>query len=112
MGRSCHARRGFTLVELLVCIAILAVLIGLLLPSLGHARALGAQTRCLANSKQIITAAIAYAQNEKDQIWTSENWARENLGGGKYGPGLLYDYINLADEITECPTNKRRGKSG
>ncbi len=112
MSHQSAARRAFTLIELLVVIAIIAVLISLLLPSMGKARALGAQTKCLANSKQIVTAAIAYAQQEKDQIWTSNNWARENLGGGKYGPGLLYDFINLADEVTECPTNKRRGKSG
>ncbi len=107
-----HARRrAFTLIELLVVIAIIAILIGILLPSLGRARALGQQTICLANMKQIVTASIAYAQNYNDQIWTSGNWARERLAPGTYGPGLLYDFINLADEVTECPTNKRRGKN-
>lgn len=103
--------RAFTLIELLVVIAIIAILIGILLPSLGKARGVGQQTVCLANNRQIITAAIAYAQNHKEQIWTSANWARETLPGGLYGPGLLYDFINIADEVTECPTNKRRGKN-
>lgn len=104
--------RGFTLIELLVSIAIIAVLIGILLPSLGKARGVGQQTVCLANNKQIASAAMGYAQNYNEQLWTSANWAREDLGAGLYGPGLLYDFINIADEVTQCPTNKRRGKSG
>lgn len=104
--------RAFTLIELLVCIAIIAVLLGILLPSLGKARGIGQQTACLANMKQVITIAITYANNEKDQIWPSENWARIDRGGGRYDPGLFFDYIDVADEVTECPTNKRRGKHG
>lgn len=106
------ARAAFTLIELLVSIAIIAILIGILLPSLGKARGIGQQTVCLANTKQIATAAIAYAQNYNEQLWTSANWAREDIGSGMYAPGLLYDFINIADEVTQCPTNKRRGKSG
>jgi prepilin-type processing-associated H-X9-DG protein/prepilin-type N-terminal cleavage/methylation domain-containing protein len=54
-------RRAFTLVELLVVIGILAVLIALLLPSLSSSREHARSLRCLANLREMVTAAHAYA---------------------------------------------------
>jgi len=53
--------KGFTLIELLVVISIIALLLAILLPSLGRAKEQARTTRCLANLKQIGLAMHAYA---------------------------------------------------
>lgn len=48
-GPKGRADRAFSLIELIVVVAIITLLIGILLPALGHARALGRVTACLSN---------------------------------------------------------------
>lgn len=58
--------RGFTLMELLVVISVLAVLVSLALPSLRAARQRGLEARSLSTQRQLITALVMYAKDSRD----------------------------------------------
>lgn len=60
MGRNASRRAGFTLVEILVVIAIVAILTGLLLPALSRAREKSREAACAGNLRQIGQVAAIY----------------------------------------------------
>ena len=56
-------KKGFTLVELLVVIGIIALLIAILMPALSRARKQALQVSCGSNERQVTYGALAYAKN-------------------------------------------------
>ena len=76
-------RRGFTLVELLVVIGIIAILIALLLPALTKAQEQARTTQCLSNLRQIGTALNMYASESGG--WLCPAWVSNPASNG---PGL------------------------
>jgi prepilin-type N-terminal cleavage/methylation domain-containing protein/prepilin-type processing-associated H-X9-DG protein len=60
--------RGFTLIELLTVIAIIAILAGILLPTLGKARQSAMRTKCLNNLRELAKGLQLYAQDFRSQF--------------------------------------------
>ena len=88
--RALPSRRtgGFTLIELLVVISIIALLVGLLLPALGAARDAARASKCLSNTRQLITAAAAYAVDNDDDLPYQNAWRTpsRSVSQGVTGP--------------------------
>lgn len=72
--------RGFTLLELLVVVAVIAILASLLLPALAGAKARGRSVSCMNNVRQLSLACMLYCDDNSDRfpynLGTSEIKAR------------------------------------
>jgi prepilin-type N-terminal cleavage/methylation domain-containing protein len=94
-------RPGFTLIELMVVIAIIGILVGLLMPVIGKLRAKARETQCQNNMRQIFIAMRLYHDEfEKD--------------GDFFPPRitwLIRDY-DLPPKIFLCPMDDSKGAQG
>lgn len=74
-----NRRRGFTLVELLVVISIIALLIGLLLPAISGAQRVANRTRCLTNLRGIHTGLVGFSTQNREAYPVPSAIDRANL---------------------------------
>lgn len=92
-------RRGFTLVELLVVISVVAVLIGILLPALGHAREAARRAACLGHQRNIGIGLHVYLSEEDDWL------PGPNTSGYPFGPSAGGVPGLTADSVRTPTTN-------
>lgn len=114
--------QAFTLLELLVVIAVVSILAGLLAAGLKAAREQGKSTRCIANLRQIGLGTAMYADDYGDQFhhvdghipdqgqWTANPWTDQILSpnhpSAYWGVAYIH-YLGGAKEIFRCPNAQR-----
>ncbi len=90
---------GFTLIEMLVVISIIAILIALLQPALLRARRLAVQIECLSKQRQLMQATLRYAADYDDvppyrpAIGAAEGITLNLINGG-YEPHAMHSLYN------------------
>ncbi len=96
-----RSRHGFTLIELLVVISIIAVLIGLLLPSLGGARKSAKSLKCAVQVRGMATAVDGYATDHSG-LYPPRRDGNDVIFGW---PATLLPYYETI-QVLACPEDK------
>lgn len=93
-------RRAFTLVELLVTMAVVALLVALLLPALAGVRRASKNSGCLSNLHQIAVSVQVYAAQHKN-VYPGD-WLTEPAEPYGFDPGE-------AGRVSICPSDPAHG---
>jgi prepilin-type N-terminal cleavage/methylation domain-containing protein len=107
--------RGFTLIELLVVIAIIALLIGILLPTLAEARKIAKLLICQSNMSNNTKGAFSYAAEFKDTLFSLQSYRGKTKVWDTNGLNITVTYAATAEAERQSAADdavnimKRRG---
>jgi prepilin-type N-terminal cleavage/methylation domain-containing protein/prepilin-type processing-associated H-X9-DG protein len=118
-------QHAFTLVELLVVIGIIAVLVGILLPTLSRARQSAQQVQCASNLKQLFTAVELYSSAYPGWMLPAKtyisggatgasssdyNWYGTQVMGPLFGikSGNQQSILDRIAKLVDCPSTDRK----
>lgn len=105
-GPQFAAVKFFTLVELLIVIAIIAILAAMLLPALNKARAKAHSSSCLSKQKQIAQAILMYADDYKF-LCPTNNQGTAAADGVQRTVRDMLRIKNTRQSVLACPADKR-----
>jgi prepilin-type N-terminal cleavage/methylation domain-containing protein len=97
-----RSRHGFTLVELLVVVSIIALLLSILLPALGAARVVARRVKCAANARSLLQGSVMLAADNRGHFRLTHRFLPEsNAHDMDYDPTLRL----AADHISWIPAH-------
>ena len=98
--------RGFSLVELLVVIGIIALLIGILLPSLNRARERSKATVCMSNLRQVYYELQMYSMNWHGWMFPPELGKDPLVPREQRWPAQVFKPARWNPEVLKCPSDQ------
>jgi prepilin-type N-terminal cleavage/methylation domain-containing protein/prepilin-type processing-associated H-X9-DG protein len=119
LQRADRSPRAFTLVELLVVIAVIATLVGLLLPSLASSREAARGVVCGSSTRQLASAVLMYGGDNKSLapagapnfLANRTRWFGARSGGvGVFSSegGTMSAYLETSGSLRACPSFAKR----
>jgi prepilin-type N-terminal cleavage/methylation domain-containing protein/prepilin-type processing-associated H-X9-DG protein len=114
MKSNSESAEGFTLVEMLVVIAVIAILAALLLPALSRAKASARKSACISNLRQVGLGIHLYAGDNGDTLPAAPNLTGDDIAtnhAAVFYKRLMKSYLGLhgasspQDRVFACPAD-------
>ena len=105
-----NTQRAFTLVEMLVVIAIIAILAAMLLPAISTSKGKAQRVACISNIKQVGLGIILWSQEHEGRF----PWLVEPTNGGSYGLNQAWKHFAILSnelvtpKVLHCHSDKER----